>query len=88
MEEPYIKTLLANGERSNMPNQFRSEKDWLPPISESHVKVQRLRAIESWYPWDGLFDMFALWGIKNNVQIVFYQPPVRSDLYFFKKNMV
>jgi hypothetical protein len=84
-DEPYIKTLLADGERPSIPKLIREEKNWLPSISESHIKVQRLRDIESWYPWDGLFDLFVIWGKKNNVQIVFYQPPVRSDLYEYQK---
>jgi hypothetical protein len=57
----------------------------VPEIKNESVKVQRMRDIPSWAPWDGMFDMFALWGEAHGIQIVLFQPPVRSDLYAFQK---
>ena len=83
-EQPYIASLSINGERIGPMNFQREPKDQLPAVVESNVKVQRLKDILDWYPWDGLFEIFALWGKANNVQVIFYQPPVRSDLYEYQ----
>lgn len=56
-----------------------------PPIAREHPKVQRLDDIRSNFPWDGLFDLFAIWGKTHHIQIVLYQPPVRSDVREFEQ---
>ncbi|PTU04296.1 hypothetical protein DBR45_02570 [Pseudomonas sp. HMWF031] len=53
-------------------------------MTNDNIKVQRLRDISSNAPWDGLVDMFALWGRDHGIQIVLFQPPVRSDLYAYQ----
>lgn len=55
-----------------------------PAISSEHPKVQRLKDIPSNSPYDQVFAMLALWGEKRGVEVVFFQPPVRSDLQSFQ----
>ncbi|MCU0125915.1 hypothetical protein N8H41_18230 [Pseudomonas vlassakiae] len=83
--DPLLKTLTSKGERNDRFPPITPTAKLLPEISNDHIKVQRLRDIPSNAPWDGLFDMFAEWGKDHAIQIVFYQPPVRSDLYNFQK---
>ncbi|MEE5126677.1 hypothetical protein V2J80_16380 [Pseudomonas alliivorans] len=84
-EDPLLLGLNTRGERKDTFGRVTSPDRMLPEIKNEHVKVQRLRDIPSWAPWDGLFDMFALWGKAHGIQIVLFQPPVRSDLYAFQK---
>lgn len=58
-----------------------------PEVTNDHIKVQRLREVAAWAPWDSLFDLVALWGREHGIEIVLFQPPVRSDLYRFKQAM-
>lgn len=83
--DPFLNTLTSQGERNDVLPTITTAARLLPEIKIDHVKVQRLREITSNAPWDGLFDMFAKWGEAHGIQIVFYQPPVRSDLYNFQK---
>ncbi|KDD66085.1 hypothetical protein V466_26075 [Pseudomonas mandelii PD30] len=84
LADPLLKKLDVNGEKKAPFRRLTDKSDMLPDVTNEHVKVQRLREISSNAPWDGLFDLIALWGKKNNIQIVFFQPPVRSDLYGFQ----
>jgi hypothetical protein len=81
LEDKWMAVLLPDGERKAVPSAGGTLK---PEITNEHVKVQRLRKEESWAPWDGLFDLIALWGRSHGIEIVFFQPPVRSDLYQFQ----
>lgn len=83
-DDPLLTKLEANGEKKGLFRTLTEKKDVLPEVTNDNVKVQRLRDISSNAPWDGLFDMFALWGREHGVQIVMFQPPVRSDLYAYQ----
>lgn len=76
--------LKENGERVSIPRISFPKEQQKPEITIDNVKVQRLRSIVAWAPWDGLFDLIALWGREHSIEIVFFQPPVRSDLYYFQ----
>lgn len=77
--------LLPNGERKILSAPFLSETDWKPEVSNENIKVQRLRDIKSDFPWDGMFELIAEWGRTHNINVIFFQPPVRSDLYHFQQ---
>ncbi len=79
--DPLFKELDASGQRQHAPQAVVPRHEQRPEITADHVKVQRLREVSSWAPWDGLFDMVALWGKKHGIEVVLFQPPVRSDLY-------
>ncbi len=83
-DDPLLTTLEANGEKKNLFRTLTEKKDLQPEVTNDNIKVQRLRDISSNAPWDGLFDMFALWGREHGIQIVMFQPPVRSDLYAYQ----
>lgn len=83
-DDPLFPTLMANGERKSPPRDDSYKEGEHPEVTSDHVKVQRLRGMHEWKPWDGLFELFALWGREHNIEIIFFQPPVRSDLYKFK----
>lgn len=84
MDDPLLASLQANGERKNMSRATISKKDQVSEITNDNVKVQRLRDVLSYGSGDGLFDLIALWGSEHDIQVVFFQPPVRSDLYRYK----
>lgn len=84
LEDKSISSLLSNGERSQLPGPAVAKPEQRPEIGRDNIKVQRLREIPSWKPWDGLFDMVALWGRQHGIQIVLYQPPVRADLHRYQ----
>lgn len=83
-EDTWIKTLRPNGERNYLPSFETLFANQKPPIQSSHIKVQRLTGIQDSMPWDGLFEVIAEWGKVNKLNIVFFQPPVRSDLYAYQ----
>jgi hypothetical protein len=84
LTDPALEQLNANGEQiALLGNPIAAEKI-TAAISAEHIKVQRLRDVTSWVPWDGLYDLIALWGKKHSLEIVLFQPPVRSDLYAFE----
>ncbi|WP_156428917.1 hypothetical protein [Pseudomonas oryzihabitans] len=82
--DPLLSQLDADGERLSPPSQEISKKGDRQGIASDNVKVQRLRDISGWYPWDGLFDVIAKWGKLHGIEVVFFQPPVRSDLYSYQ----
>jgi hypothetical protein len=84
MEDPELSRLMANGERKGLPRAMMPKEDQLPEITNDHIKVQRIRSTRSYIPGDGLFELIALWGREHGVEVVFFQPPVRSDLYRFQ----
>lgn len=83
-EDNFFKQVNSSGERLYAPNRVSIRSKWIPPIGKENVKVQRLRDIRSWMPWDQLYDLIALWGKVHNLEIIFFQPPVREDLYKFQ----
>lgn len=85
--DPLFKVLDASGQRQHMPPALVPRAEQRPEITAENVKVQRLRDVPAWVPWDGLFDMVALWGIAHGIEVVLFQPPVRSDLYRYKVAM-
>lgn len=84
LDDPLFSSLNVSGERKNLSTALTAKADQIKEITNDNVKVQRLRDIASNAPWDGLFDLIALWGRQNNIEVVFFQPPVRSDLYAFQ----
>jgi len=84
LSDPLLAGLSPNGERKNLSAPLRAKADQTKEITNENVKVQRLRDISNNAPWDGLFDLFALWGKKNNIEVILFQPPVRSDLYTYQ----
>ena len=82
--DPLLGKLEANGEKKGQFRALTEKAEMLPEVTNDNIKVQLLRGISSNTPWDGLFDMFALWGRDHGIQIVLFQPPVRSDLYTFQ----
>lgn len=83
-ESKINRNLQYSGERRNLPRRVLEERDWLPPIKNDNPKVQRLREVDSYGRGDDLFEMIAVWGKNNDIEVVFFQPPVRSDLYEFQ----
>ncbi|WP_439670931.1 hypothetical protein AEMCBJ_15055 [Cupriavidus necator] len=83
--DPLLKALTPTGERRDLSRSLTAKADQLPEIKADNIKVQRLRETEQSAPWDGLYDMVARWGHINKIDIVFFQPPVRSDLYKFQE---
>jgi hypothetical protein len=86
-QDPLFKELDTSGQRKHTPQAVVPRHEQRPEITTDNVKVQRLRDVSSWAPWDGLFDMVALWGEKYGIEVVLFQPPVRSDLYRHKLTM-
>lgn len=84
LSDPLLAGLNANGERKNLSVPLTAKANQVKEITNENVKVQRLRDINSYAPWDGLFDLIALWGKAHNIEIVLFQPPVRSDLYKYQ----
>lgn len=85
MNVSLLSDLKSNGERVSIPKYETLENEWKPEIKNDNPKIQRLRSIENDYPWDGLFDMISVWGEVHNIQVVLFQPPVRSDTFQFQK---
>lgn len=83
--DPLLKALTPTGERRDLSRNVTPKVDQLPEIKADNIKVQRLRETEQSAPWDGLYDMVARWGKAHDIEVVFYQPPVRSDLYAFQQ---
>ncbi|MFJ2487794.1 hypothetical protein [Pseudomonas sp. NPDC087639] len=83
-QDPLLAHLESNGEKKGRFNALIAKNEMLPEVANENVKVQRMRNISSNAPWDGLFDLFARWGQKHGIQIVMFQPPVRSDLYAYQ----
>ncbi|MGO4760926.1 hypothetical protein AB4120_00155 [Cupriavidus sp. 2KB_3] len=83
--DPLLKALTPTGERRELSRSLTPKGDQLPEIKADNIKVQRLRETEESAPWDGLYDMLARWGKAHDIEVVFYQPPVRSDLYAFQQ---
>lgn len=83
-QDPLLEKLEVNGEKKGRFNALIGKNEMLPEVTNDNVKVQRMRNISSNAPWDGMFDMFALWGREHKIQIVMFQPPVRSDLYAYQ----
>jgi hypothetical protein len=84
LQDEWMRDLLPNGERAAAAGPLRQRADWKPETTPDNAKVQRMRDIPGWKPWDGLFDLVALWGREHGIAIVLFQPPVRSDLYHFQ----
>lgn len=84
-DDPLLAKLSLNGEQRASLAKLRSPSDFVAETTQDNPKVQRLRDILSNTPWDGLYDMVAKWGKAHGIQVVFYQPPVRSDLFAFQQ---
>jgi hypothetical protein len=84
-EDGLLKGLDQFGQQTHQLAPFTEPSRQTATITLENIKVQRLREIPAWAPWDGLFDMFGLWGKKHAIEVVIFQPPVRSDLYRFKE---
>ncbi|WP_141562175.1 hypothetical protein [Pseudomonas sp. ICMP 561] len=85
VDDPMLKGLNPLGERKDeLPILIARDKQ-IPEVKIDNIKVQRLRDIPGSAPWDGMFDIFARWGKLHNIKIVYFQPPVRADLYNFQK---
>jgi len=84
MEDLLFVSLQANGERKNLPVSVVATKDQSAEVTKDNIKVQRLREIKSYGTGDDLFELIELWGRKHGIEVVLFQPPVRSDLYRYK----
>lgn len=84
-DDPLLNGLTVRGERKDNLPILTARERLTPEITIDNIKVQRLRNIPQTAPWDGMFEMFAKWGQLHHINIVFFQPPVRSDLYNFQK---
>lgn len=84
LEDPLLANLQVNGERKHLSRATISKNDQVQEITTDNIKVQRLRDILSYGAGDEVFDLIALWGNKHHIQVIFFQPPVRSDLYRYK----
>ncbi len=84
VEDPLFRQVDAAGERREAPSHSLPQDQWRPDVGNENIKVQRLRDIPSWAPWDGLFDMVALWGKAHGIEVVLFQPAVREDLYRYQ----
>lgn len=84
LQDPWFQTVDYNGERKDLPQRTVAAANQRPKITKDNVKVQRLREIAANRPWDGLYDLFGAWGREHGIEVVFFQPPVRSDLYGFQ----
>jgi hypothetical protein len=86
-DDPFLLTLDSNGERKNVARALEPKQNWVPEIKMDNAKVQRIKETASHQPWDGLFDAMAVWGKHYQIEIVFFQPPVRSDLLGFQQQL-
>ncbi|OUM72334.1 hypothetical protein AUC60_18450 [Pseudomonas caspiana] len=84
-DDPMLRGLNTLGERKDDLPILTAREKQIPEVKIDNIKVQRLRDIPSSEPWDGMFEMFARWGQLHNINIVYFQPPVRADLYSFQK---
>lgn len=84
-QDGLFRELDASGQRQATPPALIPKAQQRPEITNENVKVQRMRDIPGWAPWDGLFDLFALWGRAHGIEVVLFQPPVRSDLHRFQQ---
>ena len=75
----------SSGERRSPPPAVIPSAQQRPEIARDNEKVQRLRKIPGWAPWDGLFDLVALWGRAHHIEVILFQPAVRSDLYGYQQ---
>lgn len=66
-------------------NETKSESI-LPQILTSNPKAQRISNAKECVPGDHLFEVIAEWGKFHSLEIIFFQPPVRSDLLEYKLN--
>jgi hypothetical protein len=87
LKDKWLAALAPNGEIAALPGRDRRPDEQRPEVRADHIKVQRLRPIAGWYPWDGLFDMVARWGDQHGILTVFFEPPVRSDVYRFQREL-
>jgi len=55
-----------------------------PAISLGNPKVQRIKNIGSYESFDYLFEMIVSWARYRDIEVVFFQPPVRGDLQSFQ----
>lgn len=85
MSDPYIPQLHPNGERKAIPKPLAVKSEQPPEIKNDNIKVQRLRDIVSWSPWDQLFDVTARWGHAHNIKIVFFSLRYAPIYINFKK---
>lgn len=53
-------------------------------ISSANPKVERIKKIQSYSSYDYLFEMLVAWSKINDIEMIFYQPPVRSDMQMFQ----
>lgn len=84
LQDEWLRGLRPNGERANEAGPRIPRHNWKPAVTPENVTVHRMREIPGWKPWDGLFDLIAMWGRRNGIQVVLFQPPVRSDLHRFQ----
>ena len=55
-----------------------------PAINVDNPRVSRIKEVMTFKPFDYLFEMFTAWSKDENIEIVFFQPPVRSDMQSFQ----
>lgn len=79
-----IGSLTEHGEYPVPSETFSKIENLPPPLKEENPKVQRIANSSERIPGNGLFEIILKWALNNKIKVVFYEPPVRSDLYNFK----
>ncbi|EJM65083.1 hypothetical protein PMI30_03406 [Pseudomonas sp. GM50] len=83
-DDPLLASLSLNGERRSLPKTRMADVDQTMIVTNESAKIQGIRDISTYGTGDSLFNMIALWGRDHGIQIVFFQPPVRTDYYKFE----
>lgn len=84
VDDPLLLSLSLNGERRNLPKERIAGADLAKVVTNESAKIQSIRDISTYGTGDSLFKMIALWGQEHDIQVVFFQPPVRPDYYQFE----
>lgn len=83
-DDPLLASLSLNGERRSLPAIRMAGADQTKVVTNESAKIQGIRDISTYGTGDSLFNMIALWGQEHDIQVVFFQPPVRPDYYQFE----
>lgn len=83
-DDPLLASLSLNGERRSLPKIRMAGADQTKVVTNESAKIQSIRDVSTYGTGDSLFNMIALWGQEHDIQVVFFQPPVRPDYYQFE----
>lgn len=77
------KNLDLNGEEKSDYKLY--SKTFEENIDSKHIKVQRLTKFKNFNEMDHQFVEVELYAKAKGIELVFFQPPVRSDLFTYQK---